>query len=101
MNPSDHRKLVTIVAETILTEPLLAGLERLGVSGYTVSDARGKGSRGRRTGELPGENVRIETLTGEETAARILDLLAERWFPDYAVVAWVSDVEVVRGDKYR
>lgn len=101
MNRTEHCKLVTIVAEAVLTEALVVALERTGVTGYTVSDARGRGSRGRRTGEIPGENVRIETLTGPEVAGRILDLLAERYFPDYAIAAWVTDVEVVRGGKYQ
>lgn len=100
MNRTEQRKLVTIVAEAVLAEAIVVALERAGVSGYTMTDARGKGSRGRRTGEIPGENVRIETLTGEETADRILDVLNERYFPDYAIVAWVSDVAVVRGGKY-
>lgn len=32
-------------------------------------------------------------------ADRILEALAAEWFPNYAVVAWVVDVEVVRGEK--
>jgi nitrogen regulatory protein P-II 2 len=93
-------RLVTIVAEAVLAESLVVGLRDLGVSGYTMSDARGEGSRGRRTGEIPGENVRIETLVTPETADRILEMLAERYFADYALVAWVVEADVVRGDKY-
>ena len=101
MNRTETCKLVTIIAEAVLAEALVVALERAGVTGYTVSDARGRGSRGRRTGEIPGENVRIETLTGPESAERILDMLAERYFPDYAIAAWVTDVAVVRADKYQ
>lgn len=101
MTRTDPRKLVTIVAEAVLAEALVVALEKIGVTGYTMSDAEGRGSRGRRTGEIPGENVRIETLTGTDTAERILDMLAERYFPEYAIAAWVTDVAVVRGDKYR
>lgn len=100
MNTTEHRKLVTIVAEAVLTEAILAAVERLGVSGYTVSDARGKGSRGRRTGEIPGENVKVEILASEASANRMLEMLAEKYFPDYAIVAWVVDADVVRGEKY-
>lgn len=100
MKRTEQRKLVTIVAEAVLAEAIVVALERIGVSGYTLTDARGKGSRGRRTGEIPGENVRIETLTGDETAERILEVLSERYFPEYAIAAWVLDVAVVRGEKY-
>jgi nitrogen regulatory protein P-II 2 len=97
---SQTLKLVTIVAESVLTEPLLAHLKSLGATGYTITDARGEGSRGRRVGELPGDNQRIEVLAGPALADRILDLLAVQYFPNYAIVAWVSDVVVVRGEKY-
>jgi len=93
-------KLVTIVAESVLREPLLAALKRLGATGYTVTTAQGEGSRGMRVGEVPGDNQRIETLVGPELAEAILDLLQTSYFPNYAVVAWVADVVVVRRDKY-
>lgn len=100
MIATEKRRLVTIVAESVLTEAILAKLEGLGVTGYTVSDARGRGSRGRRTGEIPGENVRIETLVGDDTATRVLEVLAQAYFAEYAIVAWIAEVTVVRGDKY-
>lgn len=100
MSATERRKLLTVVAEAVLEESLVATLGRMGVSGWTITDARGRGSRGRRSGEIPGANVRIETLVGAETAALILDALAERFFADYAIVAWITDVDVVRGDKY-
>lgn len=79
---------------------LTADLKQLGATGYTLAEARGEGSRGMRASELPGSNVRIETLVDAAVADRILELLATRYFPDYAVVAWAAEVEVVRGDKY-
>ena len=93
-------KLVTIVAESVLTEPLVAHLKSLGATGYTVTDVRGEGSRGLRVGELPGDNQKFEVLAGPELADKILNLLAVQYFPNYAIVAWVSDVGVVRGEKY-
>lgn len=101
MNATAQVRLVTIVAEAVLEASILALLKEIGVSGYTAADARGEGSRARRTGEIPGENVRIETLVAPETARRLLAEVSQRWFADYAIVAWASDVEVVRGGKYR
>lgn len=97
---TESLKLVTIVAETVLSEQLLAALKRIGATGYTVTDVNGEGSRGMRVGEVPGDNKKIETLVNATLADRILDLLAERYFPNYAVAAWVTDAVVVRGDKY-
>ena len=93
-------KLVTIVAEAVLEDRLLRDLQQLGVRGWTVSTARGKGSRGLRVSDWEGGNVRIEVLANEQVADKVLDLLAEQYFPAYAVVAWVENVQVVRGEKY-
>jgi nitrogen regulatory protein P-II 2 len=93
-------KLVTIVAEAVLEDRLLRELAAAGARGHTVSTARGRGSRGVRASDWEGGNVRIEVLAADEVSDRVLDLLADRYFPHYAVVAWVERVEVVRGDKY-
>lgn len=101
MSRNARVRLVTIVAEAVLAPSIVALLKETGVSGYTLVDARGEGSRGRRTGEIPGDNVRVETLVAAETADALLSQLEQRWFADYAVVAWVVDAEVVRESKYR
>ena len=93
-------KLVTIVAEEVLAPHLIDEIRKLGASGYTTSEARGAGSRGVRHGRVGEVNVRIETVVSAAVAARIMAMLAERYFPNHATIAWVADVEVVRGDKY-
>jgi nitrogen regulatory protein P-II 2 len=93
-------KLVTIIAEAVLEPRLLEDIHRLGATGYTLTEVRGEGSRGIRATEFEGKNLRIETLVAEDTADGILRHLAEAYFPLYAVVAFVADVQVVRGEKY-
>ncbi len=93
-------KEVTIVAEALLEERLLREIRELGAQGYTVGQVRGEGSRGVRASEWEGKNVRIETLVSAEVADRILTHIAEEYFEHYAVVAYLSDVQVVRGEKY-
>lgn len=92
--------LVTIVAEPVLEDRIAGDLRRLGARGFTITEGRGEGSRGMRAGELPGLHVRIETVVPPERADAILAHIAERYFPHYAVIAWVSQVSVVRGEKY-
>jgi nitrogen regulatory protein PII len=91
---------VTIVAEALLEERLLRAIRERGARGFTLAEVRGEGSRGVRASDWEGKNVRIETLVPAEAAERILAHVAEAYFPHFAVVAWVEDVEVVRGDKY-
>ncbi len=93
-------KLVTVVAEALLEDRLVQDLRRCGARGYTVTGAHGEGSRGVRASDWEGGNVRVEVLVGPEVADRILELLAEAYFPRFAVVAFLQDVQVVRGDKY-
>lgn len=69
---SGMRKLLTIVCEAALEETLLSEIEALGARGYTVTDARGKGSRGRRDATWgPLANIRVEVLCTAETALAI------------------------------
>ena len=93
-------KLVTIVAERILQDQLLRALSALGSTGYTMTQATGKGSRGVRASEWEGPDVRLETLVSADVADAIVERIADKYFEHYAVIVWVQDVEVVRGDKY-
>jgi hypothetical protein len=92
--------LVTIVAEPVLEPRLLGEFAGLGARGWTVTDARGAGSRHMRATDPPGANVRIETVVSAAVADAILTHLAAHYFPRYAVIAWATAVAVVRGDKY-
>ncbi len=93
-------KLVTIIAEGFLEEKLVRDIKKLGATGYTITPARGEGSRGVRASEWEGSNIRLETVVSPAVAERILSHLAETYFANYAVIAYVENVEVVRGEKY-
>ncbi len=92
MNPAEN-KLLTIVAESALERSLIADLDRLGVGGYTITDARGRGSRGRRSSgwEHTG-NIRVEILCDAELADRIVRLLSDQYARDFAMTTWLQDV---------
>jgi len=95
-----HRRKVTIVAEAVLEDRLTREIRSLGAHGFTVTEARGEGSRGIRAPDWEGRNVRIESIVSAEAADAILRHVADHYFAHYAVIAWVDDVEVMRGDKY-
>lgn len=94
-------KLVTIVTERILEDRLLRILTELGAKGYTLTQASGKGSRGVRASEWEGPDTKIETLVSAVVADAIVEHVATRFFEHYAVIVYVVDAEVVRGEKYR
>lgn len=92
--------LITIVAEPVLEDTITTELLRLGATGYTVCESRGRGTRGIRSGDVPGQGVRIEVVLSRAAGDRVLEWVRDRWFPNYAVIAWRSRVDVVRGEKY-
>lgn len=92
--------LLTIVAEAILKDRLIAEFTQAGAKGHTVTECEGSGSRHRRVGEILGANIKLELIVSAEVADAMLKVLAEEYFPHYAVVAYISSVSVVRGEKY-
>lgn len=93
-------KRVTLVAEAVLADRIFEDIIRLGATGYTVTEAEGRGSRGVRASDWEGKNIKVETLVKPEVADKILECLAAKYFEHFVVVVYAHDVEVVRGDKY-
>lgn len=93
-------KELTIIAEAVLEDRLLREMRELGARGYTLSEVRGEGTRGIRAAEWEGKSIKVEMLISPEAADRILEHVAKEYFPHYAVVAYVLDVQVIRGEKY-
>jgi nitrogen regulatory protein P-II 2 len=44
--------------------------------------------------------VRIESVISDKVLDEVLEKLTANYFPHYAVSAWVSDVEVLREERY-
>ena len=97
----EHRKLLTIVTEAALEHELAREIERLGAHGYTITDARGKGSRGiRDAGWEVSANIRIEVICTADTAHAIAAALKARFYDNYAMILFIGDVEVLRPEKF-
>ena len=91
---------LTIVAESVLEERLLAVIEDCGARGWTVSMAQGHGPSRHGVSGIEGGNVRVETLVADDVASRIWQALERDFFPHYAVSAWAYDVRVARLARY-
>ncbi len=95
------RRLLTVVTEAVLERELVAELDALGVRGYTITDARGKGSRGQRQSDWSQEgNIRVEIVCEPALAERIALRLRERYYDHYAMILFLQDVSVLRPDKF-
>tara|TARA_R110002051_G_scaffold17586_2_gene51362 strand:+ start:228752 stop:229054 length:303 start_codon:yes stop_codon:yes gene_type:complete len=95
------RTLLTLICETALEARLIKDLEQLGAPGWTLSDARGSGSRGVRSAGWDNDgNIRLEIICARELAERIARHLQERYYANYAMVCYLSEVEVLRPEKF-
>lgn len=95
-------KLVTIVGEAVIMEDIAElGLE-LGATGYTMSEVAGHGSRSARNVGTPSgvKTLKVEFVVPTEVATTILQQVSAEYFEHYAIIAWLSDVSVMRGEQY-
>ena len=96
-----QRKLLTIVTEATIESSLIDDFESLGVNGYTIIDARGKGSHGVRTaGWETNSNIRIEIICNVELANKISNYLKDKYYENYAMIMYLSDTQVFRLEKF-
>ena len=94
-------KLLTIVTEAALENELRQDLENLGASGYTIVNARGKGSRGiRDAGWTTDRNIRVEIICDAVLAEKIAEHMQEHYYRDFAMVMYISDVGIMRPEKF-
>ncbi|MEM9479688.1 MAG: transcriptional regulator [Verrucomicrobiota bacterium] len=91
---------ITVISESVLRDEIIELIKRHGATGYTLTLVEGEGSRGVRASDWSGRNVRLEALVADPVADAILQELNDRYFEDYAVIAWLSEVKVLRGRKF-
>ena len=95
------KKLITIVCEAIARDTLVALLRECGAQGYTVSAVEGWGAKGSRFADIPEDaNIELKTIVSAGKAAHILERLSMAVMPRFATVACVSDVQVLRAEKF-
>lgn len=95
----EQRLLLTVIAEGVIEERLLADLRRWGVQGLTASRVEGD-PFGSRVADVAGAFVRMECVVPHEVSTRVLEGLAAAYFGRYKVIAYDHPVRVVRGDKF-
>lgn len=97
----EKRTLLTVITEAAVEEPLLRDFDKLGVGGYTVTDARGRGSRGIRDAAWKeAANIRIEVICNRTLAESIVSYLQTHYYANYAMVSFTHDVEILRPEKF-
>ena len=94
-------KLVTIVCEAHAREAVTKLLRESGAHGWTLFAVEGDGSQGKRPADIPEfSNIQIEVIVKPEVANVLLECLGREFFPRYAMIAFESDVRVLRQEKF-
>ena len=93
-------KRITIIGDESVRYRIVKEIHEMGATGYTDSVVHGWGTTGvrPRQGELA--NGKIEVIATPELAQRILEHVAQHYFENYAMIAFLDDVEVLRGEKF-
>jgi Nitrogen regulatory protein P-II len=93
-------KRISIIGDSTVQYRILREVKELGATGYTWFAANGQGERGVRPRHAEPANTKIEVIATPELAHRILEHVARNYFENYAMIAFLDDVEVVRGQKF-
>jgi nitrogen regulatory protein P-II 2 len=95
-------KLVTVVGEAVIMEDVAEKGIELGARGYTLTEVNGHGSRSARNVIVSSgaKTMKAEFVVPADVAVAILTHISHEYFEHYAIIAWLSDVAVVRGEQY-
>jgi len=95
-------KLVTVIAESVVMDELARFGLANGATGYTISEVTGRGARSHRNVSLGGESrtSKMEFVVPRDVAETILTYVSRQYVEHFACIAWMADVEVVRGVDY-
>lgn len=94
-------KLVTIICEALAREPLKKLLAEVGAHGYTLFAVEGDGNQGRRSADIQEfANIQVEVIVPPAVAENLLGRLEQEFFAKFAMVAYETDVRVLRREKF-
>jgi len=94
-------KLLTITCEILAQKNIIEILKKHDITGYTTFEVEGNGARGLRGQGLKNEkNVKVEVIMREDKLSDIVEEISRTMFANFALVLYVSDVGVVRTEKF-
>jgi nitrogen regulatory protein P-II 2 len=93
-------KLVTIVCEPVLAPRILEISQKLGATGFTMTDVKGQGSGQKSSGEIPDSKLKIEIILEPSLAISLMEKLAEAYFKNYSVITYAADISILRPEKF-
>ncbi|MGK0674773.1 MAG: transcriptional regulator [Halothiobacillaceae bacterium] len=93
--PAQPKVLLTIFTEAVLEDIMIEELMSLGAKGYSISEARGSGAHGVRSGKWSASsNIRIEVVGDAPLIGRIVERLQSQYERDYGLLMFTTQVEL-------
>ena len=94
-------KLLTITCEILAQKNIIDILKNHDITGYTSYEVEGNGEKGLGGQGIQAEkNVKVEVIMREEKLSDVIEDISRILFPDFAIILYVSDVGVVRTEKF-
>lgn len=94
-------KRVTVVCEKLAREAILRLLTEVGAHGWTLWEVEGSGNQGPRMADIPEfTNIQVEIIVRPAVAQELLGRLQQEFFPRYAMIAWETEIRVLRSEKF-
>ncbi len=94
-------KLLTITCEILAQKNIIDILNKHEITGYTTYEVDGNGARGIRGQGFKNEkNVKVEVIMREEKLQDVVEEISRTLFADFAIVIYVSEVGVLRSEKF-
>lgn len=102
MTTTRHPKtLLVIIAEAAIEKALVRDARRLGAHGWTASEVRGGGAEGEREGAWEADRtIELKLICEPSVADAIADHVLATYAAHYAVAMYLSDVRVLRPQRY-
>lgn len=94
-------KLLTITCEILAQKEIIEILKKHKITGYTTYEVDGNGAKGLRGQGFKNEkNIKVEVVLREEKLQDIVEEISRTMFSNFAIILYVSDVSVVRTEKF-
>ena len=102
MSTSRHPKtLLVIITEAAIEKALVRDARRLGAHGWTVGEVRGGRLDSVRDGDWEADRtIELKLICAPEVADAIADHVLSTYAPHYALAMYLSDVRVLRPQRY-
>lgn len=95
------RQLLVIITEAALEKLLIKAARQYGAQGYTIVDVRGGGQHGTRDDSWEADrSIEMKVICTAEVAEKLSQHVLETYCPHYSVSMFMTEVGVLRPEKY-